>query len=262
MVSERRDTALEARLTALGSALEWPETRDVSGSVRARIEGVRPAARRPFPVPSVAFGVAIAIIALVAAALALFPGARQAVADWLGISGIEIRVREDVPTPSTSVKSIDDLDLGEEVSLAEAQEAVDFPLQFHDETDSWPPRVFLRKAPAPAVSFVYASGPDLPRSEQTGVGMLLTQFRGRYSPDLVKKVSATSTVEPVVVGDGGFWLEGRPHSVLFRDEDGNIYQDRMRLAGNTLIWEEDGVSFRLEADIERDQALQIARGLE
>lgn len=253
---------LERRLRATASAIEWPPMRDLSGSVRSTIEQTTAPSRRAPSFPRAAFGVALLILAVVGATLALFPGARSAVADWLGISGIEIRVRTDAPDPTSPVETIEDLDLGDETSVAAAQEAVDFRLRMPGAPRFGTPRVFVREVPVPAVSFVYPPGPALPRSQETGVGMLLTEFRGHYDPALVKKVSTTSTIEPVDLHDGGYWMEGRPHSVLFRDPEGDIAEDRIRLAGNTLVWEDDGVSYRLEADVEKAEALSIARSLD
>ena len=39
---------------------------------------------------------------------------------------------------------------------------------------------------------------------------------------------------------------------------GNPQAETLRLAGNTLLWEQDGVTFRLEAQVSRDDALRIA----
>ena len=263
-MSERRELdALEARLRALKPAVDWPTERDISAIVRQRLErAARPVPRRGGFIPRTAFGIALVFIAVLAATLALIPATRSAIADWLGISGIEIRVQENVPTPTRTVDALSDLDLGDEVSPTEAQDAVDFTLRVPEVEDLDEPRVFLNTLPVPAVTFVYEPNSVLPVSEQTGVGMLLTQFEGRYSPDLIKKVSAGSGVRPVDIGDAGYWIGGELHSVLFRDEDGNIQEDRIRLAGNTLIWEEDGVSYRLEAEIKLREALRIARSLD
>ena len=72
----------------------------------------------------------------------------------------------------------------------------------------------------------------------------------------------TTILQPVELGDLGFWLEGAPHTVMFLDANGQIQEDSTRLAGNTLLWEEDGVSYRLEADLEMEEALKIARSME
>ena len=54
------------------------------------------------------------------------------------------------------------------------------------------------------------------------------------------------------------WLEGTPHQFFYRDSAGNPSPETLRLAGNTLLWEQDGVTFRLEAQVARDEALRIA----
>jgi hypothetical protein len=61
-----------------------------------------------------------------------------------------------------------------------------------------------------------------------------------------------------VNGGRGFWLEGAPHQFFYRDPDGSVRPDTLRLAGNTLLWEQGGVTLRLEADLTRDQALRLA----
>jgi hypothetical protein len=61
-----------------------------------------------------------------------------------------------------------------------------------------------------------------------------------------------------VDGGQGYWLEGAPHVFFYRDASGNIVNDTLRLAGNTLVWVQDGVTIRLEAQVTKERALQIA----
>lgn len=68
-------------------------------------------------------------------------------------------------------------------------------------------------------------------------------------------------VVPVDLGDGGYWISGDPHLVFVLDEFGNVKEDEVRLAGNVLLWEDDGVSYRIEADISKARALGIARSM-
>src|SRR5437867_1441669 len=56
----------------------------------------------------------------------------------------------------------------------------------------------------------------------------------------------------------GFWLAGEPHQFFYRDPSGNFQADTLRLAGNTLLWEEGGITHRLEAQVSKDEALRIA----
>ena len=54
------------------------------------------------------------------------------------------------------------------------------------------------------------------------------------------------------------WLSGSPHEYVFRDVDGMPIFDTLRLATNTLLWQDGDVSYRLEASVTRAQAVEIA----
>jgi hypothetical protein len=118
-----------------------------------------------------------------------------------------------------------------------------------------PDAVFLsRGIPGGAVSLLYGSE-DEPR-------LLVTQFRGSVAPELVKKTAAGTRFTAVLVrGREGYWLSGAPHAVVFRDDEGVIREDRIRLAGNVLLWVEDGITFRLEGRMALPEALRIAESL-
>jgi hypothetical protein len=99
-------------------------------------------------------------------------------------------------------------------------------------------------------------------SPEAGVSALIVEFRGRIDEALFGKVTAGGTrIEEVTVNGGrGFWIEGEPHIFFYRDEAGNVWNETLRLAGNTLLWEQDGVTLRLEASLGRDNAMRIAAG--
>jgi hypothetical protein len=63
-----------------------------------------------------------------------------------------------------------------------------------------------------------------------------------------------------VRGAPGLWLEGA-HAVVFRDAQGIVRDEELRLAGNVLLWERDGITYRLEGQIERDDAVRLAEAL-
>jgi hypothetical protein len=120
----------------------------------------------------------------------------------------------------------------------------------------------------PMISFVYPAGPGLPASDETGVGALLTQFRGEADRDMIEKGllndSAHEThLEAVTVGgQQGFWISGAPHTFFIVCYDaGDCRQERYRLAGNVLIWELDEVTLRLESALPREEALAIAESV-
>jgi hypothetical protein len=57
------------------------------------------------------------------------------------------------------------------------------------------------------------------------------------------------------------WIEGQPHTVLYRDSDGQVREERSRLAANTLLWEQSGLTLRLESSLSKDEAIRIAEGV-
>ena len=62
-------------------------------------------------------------------------------------------------------------------------------------------------------------------------------------------------------GGRGIWLEGEPHGFYYLDEAGQPRDETLRLARNTLLWERGPLTFRLEGDLTREQALAVARSL-
>jgi len=96
-----------------------------------------------------------------------------------------------------------------------------------------------------------------------GVGALFMEFRSSAgSFDFISKLVGPDTrIEQVTVnGVPGVWLEGAPHQVFIQPSPGggSLVSDRVRLAGNTLLWYSDGVTYRLEAKVSKARALEIA----
>jgi hypothetical protein len=70
-------------------------------------------------------------------------------------------------------------------------------------------------------------------------------------------------VEDVTVnGERGLFVTGDEHFVMFRDSRGNITDERTYLAGTVLLWNRGELLLRLEGDLTRDQALELARSAE
>ena len=73
-----------------------------------------------------------------------------------------------------------------------------------------------------------------------------------------------SSVAPTwdVSGEPGFWISGAPHGFFLVCYDaGECRQERYRLAGNVLLWEQDGVTLRLESALTLEDALDIAESV-
>jgi hypothetical protein len=270
------DPALERLVAEVGPLVDFPVLPDLSMAVGRQIREVpapprwSPAALRvrlraalhPVLRPAwqpVAVAL-VAIIALLSGTLAFSPTARRAVADWLGLRGVRIQV---TPTPSASPLPLGTgLNLGGQVTLAEAQSRVPFRILVPHVPELGPPdAVYLRTGNFdPQVTLLWHARPGLPKARETGEGLLLTQFRAGVDADFIKKISfEATTLEPVTVNGGeGFWIAGAPHQLSFVDENGNFLPDTVRLAGNVLLWEQGELTLRIEGKLSKGEALKIA----
>jgi hypothetical protein len=241
-------TDLESRLVDLGSRIEWPEA-DVAGAVRTRITAGPP--RRLRPVWVVATTV-VAVCLLVVGT----PGGRSAVADVLGGVGIEIRWGDGGPIPV----SHRDLALGEEVTIDVAIDAVEHDLLLPRGDVGPPDGIYLDGT---RVSTLWLPRATLPEVGDSGVGLLHMQFIARLDIGLLsKQLQDGSDVSAVQVrGETGFWIEGKPHVLAYVDPDGGVRTDATRLAENVLVWEEAGVTHRLESALSLDETRAVAESL-
>jgi hypothetical protein len=75
---------------------------------------------------------------------------------------------------------------------------------------------------------------------------------------LVGKFEPLVILETQVNGQYAVWVEG-PYLVQLTDGDIDF---RRTVDGNTLIWEEGGITYRLESDLSLEEAVKIAESLE
>ena len=228
---------LELRLIALRDEVAWPET----PAFELAFDAER--ARR-LPVRSLALGFAI-LVAIFAGVLALSPGARSAFLEIFHLEGATVEQVENLP--EVEVQTID---FGEEVSREEAERRVGFKLVDVGEPDS----VFVRGRRM--ASLVYGSV-QKPR-------LVLSELRGTVWDGFVKKVGSSRTrIEQVTVdGERGLFISGDEHFVMFLDPNSVIRDEPTFLAGTVLLWNRDGVLLRLEGDMTRAEALELARSVE
>ena len=110
---------------------------------------------------------------------------------------------------------------------------------------------------------MYAARPGLPVAGETGVGVLITEARGAINSQYFgKMLGPDTTIEPVTVaGSSGYWVAGAPHVFVFVDSSGQIRYETLRLATNTLLLDVGGTVVRIEGNLTKAQALQIAASL-
>ncbi len=264
-------------LSDLGPRIDYPSTPDLVGGVGTRLR-----AKSVAPVPSSHSRMrplfALAAVVLLIVGLGLLPPVRTVVADRLGVRGIPISYLPwpvtPLPTPSPSAVPAastsglvgSSLGLGERLTLDEARSRVAFHVLTPILQSLGPPdEVYLIDPPSGGeVSLVYRARPGLPRAAETGVGLLLSEFRGDLAPDMIaaKGLGPRTRLEAITVNGGrGFWIEGESHYFFYRDPSGDLRDERVRLAANTLLWEQATLTLRLESALSRDEALRIAASL-
>ena len=219
---------LERALRELAAATHYPPTPELSSQV---VGAIAPRRRRRrlvvFAVAAivVAFGVAFAV-----------PPARSGILDWLGFGPIRVtRVATLPQVPTTTTPS-----LGRRSTLAEARRVAGFRVLT---PPGDPDAVFVGDG---EVTLVYGR---LLLSELPGHGVFVAQ----------KVVGPGTRVEEVrVTGEPGLWLAGVPHLFAYLDATGAFRTGRIRLAGNTLLWEHRTLVLRLEGAATKAAALRFA----
>lgn len=277
--------ALLGLLRDVGGELEVPPSGDLASAVRARLRSEPPPPRR-FAVSGLrsraAFrpvvrrslhavvAAALAVLLAVAGAVSLWTPARQAVAGWLGLRGVRIRLVPSPPSgrpPATTPPAIlgRDLALGGPVSLAGARSLVPYAIRTPTDPALGSPDAIYESPALPdgLVSFVYGARPELPL-QPDGVSVLFMQFTARIDGRflLVKDVGPGTTLRALrIEGKPGFWLTGQQHMLGFIGRGGRPVFDSQRLAGNVLLWQDGDRVFRLEGAFTKAQALRIARSV-
>lgn len=241
------DDQLETALRALGTRLDVPEPSDLTDAVLARLDEDEPVRGGWRPVHRVAAAVVAALVVL-ATAMAVSPTVRAAVYDLLRIGGVGIN--ENQPPPVTPTVSVDPPLPGErDVPLAQARAVARFPLRLPERLG--PPVTVRLIEDARVVSLAFASPHGQVRVDECDGGL---------DPLFTKFASAEDVHHVTVLGVPGVWVN-RPHPVFFTDETGQMREETARLSGSTLIWEKDGVTYRVEGDLTQAQAVAIAESL-
>jgi hypothetical protein len=242
------DWDLERELRALGAELAVPHAPDLGPAVRVRVAALspsRPLYRRRLVVVLAALAVAVA------AALAV-PQARTAILEFFRIQGATV---ERVPEPAGTRA---ELGLAVPLPLEEARAKLGFEPVVPDLPGlGRPDAVYVdTRALGGQISFLYGT--------EAAPRLLVSEFRGDSNPDLISKGAGAETrIEPVTVnGEPGLWVAGAPHELGYRGPDGQVETDSVRIAGNTLVWQRGPLTLRLEGNVSKSRALELAEAVD
>ena len=256
---------LEEQLVALGRELAWPPTPALATGVRSRITARPLVLRGPWYQSRWALAAAALIIA--ATALLAYNPTREAIANWVNVHVFFQRVNV-LPTPSPQPPGPlgKRLGLGAQTTLTGVAKDVTWKIEVP--TSLGPPdEVYLELPPGgPAlgeVTLVYSTRPGIPVAGETGVAVLITEARGGINDQFFGKMlgPGTNLEEVTVRGHHGYWVSGSPHMFVFLDASGIIKYETMRLATNTLILDDGGTIVRVEGNLTKAQAMEIAASL-
>ena len=251
-MTEQQLASLDTRLADLGASIAFPATPPIAALVAERLSGqpLRTGLRRPFT-----RGLALAL-----AATLLLVGIAAAVGIALG--GLRLTFG---PPPSPLPSFAVGPGLGNPTSLADARSGVTFTLRVPSVPDlGQPDLVYLAKPPAGgAVTLLYGPRKGFPANSKTGIGLVITQFRADIQSELFEKLidSGVSVTATRVHGLAAWWIAGGDHYFFYRDANGRVVDTTLRLAGDTLIWEEGRVTHRVEGAPSLAAALLVADSL-
>ena len=132
---------------------------------------------------------------------------------------------------------------------------------FEPSLPSGPPphEVYVVDSPFGDPGLVYAWRPSAiyPALPGTEWGLVLIAFQGD-DETVVKSVQAFEDVHAASVdGATAVWIPV-PHVLMIETERGT---KTFSVRGNVLIWEVDGITYRLETSLDRASALEVARSI-
>jgi hypothetical protein len=173
----------------------------------------------------------VAGLLIVISGAALTPPVRATVAEWLRIGGVEAQPVGTGPTSAPPAPGVPG-----QLSLQEAARAAGF-------TPTAPKTLGAPKGVEASTGFVAMSWD----------GIRLEQFDAQVSILYIKKYYATLEFVP---GVDGYWFS-TPHELVLESPNGT--ERVVRIAGPTLVWVRNGVTFRLEG-VDKTWAIELARG--
>jgi hypothetical protein len=235
---------LEQRLAEAAPHYPFPPTPAVAEAAATRL-GPRRRPRRT----RLLIGAAAAVVAALVAVLALSPGARSAVLDWLdAIPGVRIHRVEKLPVSNLMPGA--ELEFGRRVSLNSARRRAGFTVRLPDELGDPTAVYFDRDRGGTVVTARY--GDRLVLSEWTTSAVLFD-----------KLLLGPTRVERTTVGDNrAAWISGGDHAVYYLGAvDAAEHARQGSLAGNVLLWQDGLVGYRLETAASKKRALDLAESL-
>jgi hypothetical protein len=254
-----RDDRLSSLLVALGSE-PGPDV-DLAPAVLTRIRSGPEPALAKVPTPGRPrrhrrrwWVVVIVVPALALAACVAIPDVRNALLDAIHLRGVVVR-QGPVPSPSTPSPPPSNApgpgQVGAPTTLAEAEQYTGNRVLVP--TKLGPPDEVWRSAGV--VNLIYrGTRADEPR-------YVITEVTSTSQPMLKKIITPQSLVTRVDInGDRAYWIVGL-QELIYLDPYGSAHSIAAQLAANSLLWDHDDVTVRIETTGSLSGALTVARSM-
>lgn len=284
MSADRDTDQLAAQLRAEAASFDYPQTPDLASAVgKHLLAPPRPGIGRRSFLARVAF-----VVLLVLAALLVVPEVRGAAVRLLQIGAVRVRLLPAPAAPPTALPSVATpaaepetpahptapalgtprppeaapdlgLPLSGLISLAEAQGRVAFPVHLptYPATLGEPDLVYLQDLDGDALVLVWLD-PATPERPMLSLHLLTSAV---FVQKTVLGEETERLAETRVGGSPALWVRG-PH-LLQVGRQGRVELAPVRIVdGNTLIWTDAELTYRLETRLPLEEALRIAESLE
>lgn len=249
------DEQLSAALVALGRDLAYPETPSLSGAVTGRLTAERTNGTRP-RLPGLALLNRRRVLVLFAVGLLALLGI--AAAARLAIGAFEIRVQPNAgSSPTASLPPIQPSAIGDPVSEVEAIARVGFEPALPPGPS--PDEVYVIDSDFgdPGLLYAWLPSETYPRIEGTEWGQLLIVAQGdeEFATKMIDRFDAL--VEVKVNGRRAAWIPA-PHEISISTDEGS---KTFSVTGNVLIWQAGDLTYRLETELGRADAIALAESM-
>jgi hypothetical protein len=229
----------EQQLFSAGTGLRFPQTPDLAAGFWKRLGEET---QRSFPRQAWG-GLAAAVVAIAVVMVVSISPARDAAADLVNsINFFETnRSTRDLPTDIA----------GEETTLERAQTAIGKRIPQPD-GDYELEKVLLQGYGEVQVAALFYTGDDA-----SFVLFASNAFVGKGIP-----TDSLATIEEVDgLGKQAFWVEGERIVYSIRPNGSLVIGSERLTDRNALLWEQDEDLYRIEGDLDREEAIAIARSL-
>jgi hypothetical protein len=263
-MNELERDPFEEKVSAIAKGMQYPRTPDIAGTVMTRLRTSTP---QRFMSKRLAWSLTILLFFL--SSLMLIPPARAAILEFIQIGVVRIFPPQVEPTMTSEPASIATMpaapasqpsalitileQIAGETKLADAQQMVGYPilLPAYPPELGQPDHVFIQDANGFMTILVWED------PHQPGEVMLSLHFipAGSWA---ISKFEPQVIEETRVNGQRAVWTMG-PYPLIL--SNGNLELTRL-VDGHVLIWENDGITYRLETSLPLDEAIRSAESLQ